>query len=374
MAVVPPAQLITATDKAGLIVVITTFFLSCIWLALCVRLYVRVRVNGPWKLDDYCVAAATVLSTIRSILVYVGVNKGYGKSATLLHGDDFVRIGRIIFGDTILFFLALMVSKWSIVLLCMRLSPAKAHSRVLWGTFIAAAAWALASILLISINCNSSHALTNLAGTCPSLAARWKVSVALDMITEAALFGCCMYLVVGLKMSWSLKTVVVVAFSIRLPTIIFAGLRLDAVDNQVASSDPTLLGAYTASWMQIELDYSIMAATLSCLGAFLKPFSQEMGPSRSDTQRSYQLSNMSNSAAARSRRRGSRPDMPVLRKDAMLSNTATVSHTNKSADDTQSLESNDSRKGIIMKQVQWTVERDSSIANTDPMGSRTPPI
>lgn len=60
MAIVPAPQVITDTDKAGLIIVITTFFLTCIWLALFVRIYVRLKVNGPWKSDDSLVAAATV--------------------------------------------------------------------------------------------------------------------------------------------------------------------------------------------------------------------------------------------------------------------------------------------------------------------------
>lgn len=44
----------------------------------------------------------------------------------------------------------------------------------------------------------------------------------------------------------------------------------------VYSSDPTLLGAYVAVWTQVELDYSIMASTLSCLGPFMSPFTTSL--------------------------------------------------------------------------------------------------
>jgi len=64
-AVVPPAQVINATNKAGLIVVITTYCLVSIWVALVTRAYVRLKINGPWKWDDWCVAAATVSLSYR---------------------------------------------------------------------------------------------------------------------------------------------------------------------------------------------------------------------------------------------------------------------------------------------------------------------
>lgn len=46
---------------------------------------------------------------------------------------------------------------------------------------------------------------------------RWKGSFALDIITELSFFGVSTYLVLGLKMAYNLKAVVVCAFGVRLP-------------------------------------------------------------------------------------------------------------------------------------------------------------
>lgn len=60
LTITPPAYVITETDKAGLVIVVTTFLLVSIIICLFVRLFIRLTINGPWKWDDWCVAIATV--------------------------------------------------------------------------------------------------------------------------------------------------------------------------------------------------------------------------------------------------------------------------------------------------------------------------
>lgn len=58
-------------------------------------------------------------------------------------------------------------------------------------------------------------------------------------------------------------------------------VRLHHVKQTIYSGDPTLLGAYVAIWTQVELDYSIMIGTFSCLGPFMSPFSTSLQEKRS---------------------------------------------------------------------------------------------
>lgn len=81
------------------------------------------------------------------------------------------------------------------------------------------------------------------------------------------------YLVYNLQMSNKAKTGVIFAFSVRFITAIAAALRLIAIMHQLRTpTDQTLSGAVVAAWTQIELNYSIMAATFCCIGPFLSPF------------------------------------------------------------------------------------------------------
>lgn len=46
---------------------------------------------------------------------------------------------------------------------------------------------------------------------------RWQVVAAFDIITEVSLFGIAVYMTYGLQLSFSNKTVVLLAFALRLP-------------------------------------------------------------------------------------------------------------------------------------------------------------
>jgi hypothetical protein len=58
---VSPAPLvITDSDKRGVIVVVGIATLSFLVIAYLTRIYVRLRVSGPWAYDDSTLTAATV--------------------------------------------------------------------------------------------------------------------------------------------------------------------------------------------------------------------------------------------------------------------------------------------------------------------------
>jgi hypothetical protein len=112
--------------------------------------------------------------------------------------------------------------------------------------------------------------------------------------------------------------------------------------------------------MQSELDYSIIAITLTGLGPDLEPFQKEMGPTRADTETSVHLSSIS--ANAQSQRRSMKEDLGPLRPD-IKGNTAEVSHGTWT--DAASLASHDSKRKIITKQIQWSVARENETGAAD---------
>lgn len=137
------------------------------------------------------------------------------------------------------------------------------------------------------------------------------------------------------------------------------------------SDDPTLLGAFVAVWTQIELDYSIMAGTLPCLGPFMTPFSTSY-QTRTPyilSQRSaenYKLRSMSlasdhrpddKSAVHTSVRECPQIDERILRPD-QFSHAVTVSHGRDLKNDQQSIESIDSQQMIIRKDIEWSIARE----------------
>ncbi|KAK0109317.1 hypothetical protein ONS96_003136 [Cadophora gregata f. sp. sojae] len=370
LTIIPPAYVITDTDKAGLVVVVTTFLLASIILCFLVRIYIRFTINGPWKWDDWCVTVATVLSITRSAFVYTGVGDGYGKSATLLGQDNFDEIGQTVFRSTILYIVGLFFSKAAVVFLCKRLTPNAKHAKLLWMVLGLSAVWAVMAILLVTIGCKPGHALIDLPSKCYNISARAKAICAIDIFTEVTIFASCISLVYGVRMSRLLKCIVILAFAIRLPTIAFSAVRLASVLYVLRSADPTLNGVYSSVWAQAELDFSIMACTFSLLGAFLKPFAKEMGPSRSN---SYPLNSLSSNSKRRSRMGMGMPsagEFNFFRPSGEGLNETTA--TGRSGNTRRgSLETSESQQGIIVKKVQWSVARDGSTPDPGAGGSES---
>ena len=153
-------------------------------------------------------------------------------------------------------------------------------------------------------------------------------------------------------------------------------VRLHYVKRAVYSSDPTLVGALVAVWTQVELDYSIMAGTISCLGPFMSPFSISLQEKRSPyaTARSasiaydlqpvvstnYQpdkgIEGVHTSAGA-----GPVVDERTLRQDR-FSHKTTISHGVRSH-----RPSTDSCQMIITKDMEWsvTIDRDRLVGSND---------
>lgn len=110
-----------------------------------------------------------IFSTARSAVVYVEISRGYGQSVDLLNGEQFIQIGKALYGDNILYIIAMFLSKFSVALLCQRLSPRRDIGMVIWGTMGGLALFALVSILLVTIRCNPLHPWIDLAAQCSSL-------------------------------------------------------------------------------------------------------------------------------------------------------------------------------------------------------------
>lgn len=278
------------------------------------------------------------------------------------------------YASSILYLIALCLSKCSVVALVMRLTSNSKHMLVGWINIGAATIWAVSSILLISINCSPSGPLANLEEQCSGLFARWQYVCALDIITEASIFAMSIYLVANLQMAWRMKATVVLAFAIRLPVIAASATRLYYLNQEIYSDDPTLHGYNAGVWTQVQVSYSLIATAAACLGPFIRPFGK---PYMADTSGSgprrsfagvYNMSRItakqSNSSNSRSRSRtpggiypGQTAQQPAryeppnqMAQDDIASGALGASR--------QSLDSHDSTRMIITKGVTWTVEYD----------------
>lgn len=402
-----PPLVITDTDKRGVIVVVTIVTLAFLLVAFLTRIWVRLRVSGPWSYDDTTLTVATIIGIGQSVAVFAEVHEGFGLTKSSLSDGDIASVGQADYASTLLYLVALGLSKCSVIALIMRLTSNRQHLVVLYINIGAAVVWALSSFLLITIACSPAQPFRDLASQCSGLFARWQYVCALDIITEISIFAMSIYLVFGLQMAIRMKAMVVLAFALRLPVIAWSATRLYYLHRQVYSDDPTLAGYLAGVWTQVQVSYSLIATAAACLGPFIRPFTKpylaeaSSGPGssrlRTTVPDGYNLSKITgkhsgSGSDSRSRSRKSRGGSQgnsrtlagQIYPGSTSQSTACYDPPRAGArgaqDDSihgaraasrQSLDSHDSKKMIITKGVEWTVEYDGqdSAARAGTVGS-----
>lgn len=204
--------------------------------------------------------------------------------------------------------------------------------------------------------------------------------ISFDICTEVVLFLTAIYMVQGLQLALRKKMVVAFAFGLRLPSVIplsleppqakahltkelsriiaAAALRLYYQGIELASADPSIEGVLTTVCAEIELCYGVVATTIPCLRPFMFALSTNYGgpthmrPSPGDTmQPSYNISLGSLSTSSKLDKAGKKDhSVPPTRWDGPGYNVKV------GTGDQHSFMSNDSRRGIISKDMEWVVD------------------
>lgn len=265
----PPLLEVTPTDHCAWVAIATTLGLCCALVTLLLRAFVRVVISPPFGHDDTTILAATVVATIQSSVVLYAVSKGLGRAVDLVSPDDLQAIEKAFYAADLLYLLAAYLSKCSIMFLLLRLTPSRQHRQAFNLTLVILTAWLFASVFAIALRCDLSHPWSIYQEKCTALLLRWQIVVALDIITEALIFGMSYYLVHGLHMSTKNKFIVLGSFGFRLAVIPFLIIRLVSYPHHHLSTNPTFVLTHFSVWTQTTLYVSLMVSTIPCLKPFV---------------------------------------------------------------------------------------------------------
>ena len=225
------------------------------------------------------------------------------------------------FASELLYLVVLFLSKCCVSCLFLRLTPGRAHMRMIWAIIIASSVWATISVILVAIRCNPSHPWTDNVSTCSTYFARWAFIGAMDAIIEIALVANSVYIVSNLQMALKSKVVVVGAFSwrilyvLRLPisvslraldltaqsNVAFTCTRLAFLSQPLETSTSHIWDTRVVCTTQLAIGYTITAAVIP----YLKPFMMAYEPPDKTHASTYPSSNgtrlkMSNLSSSRS--------------------------------------------------------------------------
>jgi hypothetical protein len=154
----PPLFIITPTDQAGTVVVFTGVFLVTAVVSVLIRAYILVQFSGTrinW--DDWAIAVALLFTIIQSVLVQEEAHTGLGRTIKEITSHQARKIQQTQFADQIFFIISVWVSKISVALFFLRLSPLRSNRRITQGIIAAVGVSGIAAILVVSLVCDLSQ-------------------------------------------------------------------------------------------------------------------------------------------------------------------------------------------------------------------------
>ncbi|KXJ94953.1 hypothetical protein Micbo1qcDRAFT_216590 [Microdochium bolleyi] len=298
-------------DHAGYIWIVGITALIYSLTATIVRVFIKARLFGT---DDYLLVASTVLHVAQTVTIFTGLNNGLGKFNSITTPEQWASAGKAYYTADIFLFLALGLSKCSILGLILRVVEDRKSlmRRLCLGTIGLSATWGVVSIVLFTAGCPADSILNSGVAGCSAQQARWITITAIDVVTEVAICIFPLALVWSVHMTAWLKFQVVAAFLFRIPLVPLALVRLYLLNANYGSAEPLFAVTDVISINQVVLCWSIISANIPNLKQFLKSFFTGLGyPVNLDDTRSggvYGSSHAGNNYAMRSvtRRTGGR--------------------------------------------------------------------
>ncbi|KAL1898251.1 hypothetical protein Sste5346_003658 [Sporothrix stenoceras] len=297
--VLPPLKAVTDTDQGGILAITASLGLVFGVISLLIRTYVRIECRATFGKDDYAAFFSMVIALIQGVLIFLAIANGFGKIVADLTPDAILTWQRDLYISDIFFLIGMWLTKSSIALLLMRLSRDPSHSVMARILLAASAVYFVVSLFVVTIRCDLSQPWNDSVDGCSATTyARWAAVTAMDILTEIALFIGGVWLVRDLQLPWSKKSVVVIAYGLRLPVVLVAAVRLYYLHKSLYSNDESLHGILAYVCTQIELSYAVIATTMPCLKPFMSALNTGYGgggtfvlsttsPNSSNLQRSH---------------------------------------------------------------------------------------
>ncbi|KAF2218911.1 hypothetical protein BDZ85DRAFT_322785 [Elsinoe ampelina] len=326
------------------LLVVSICLLAWTIFTLLIRVYMRMKVNGPWGFDDWVAVLGTISVVIHTILALHRLNEWSVTEVTRALGTELA--------INILYLFTVASSRISTGLLLERLERKRAN--------------------VLAIRVANSTSLVWLAGGSIALGAlerkgcatsfpAWSTLEATSILLELAVLINVVVLVWDLKMPYKQKSVVTLSFALRLVTIGPYTLRLVYLDKSSCSRYG--LGSNTALTVTsfVAAHVSIMVATFSCVKQFLGAFDTgafgtgTIGKLMDTQDKSYEMSQVSNKSVPGQERAISRQDMRLRPDNVGYTVTEIETSGQIEAVDGSSVASDDSEQGIIRKTQHWDV-------------------
>ncbi|KAI4243231.1 MAG: hypothetical protein L6R40_003599 [Gallowayella cf. fulva] len=276
-----------------------------------VRVYIRRNLYGP---DDWTAFGATIVAIAQFAAGYAAVGQGLGRTIDVLReSPDLLALNKSNLGAVVLWVFSLFASKCAAIVFMSRFAQPGRHKKEILTLLVVVAILGLGSLLAVIVNCRVVSAIyywdfPRHVNYCPNPYLRWQIVAAFDAITEFLMLAVPVDLIWSLQMPSKRKVGIITAFYIRTPVLAFTLIRNHYVYLLKSTPDTGLMSRTVFIWQEVELTFSLAAATLMCLKPLVSDFNTSFGLGgemvRTHAASGYILSNNGNTTKGMGSRMG----------------------------------------------------------------------
>lgn len=179
------------------------------------------------------------------------------------------RASKITWTSDLFYVISLCWSKLSVACLFRRFSAQPERIRNFSIFIYAVCVYGVVGLLITALRENILHPWRYNEETAQSNLDRWIAFGVMGAVLDVIALVCPFYLIWGIQIDRRSKARVVLAFASRAPAIVFTVLRLVSI-SRLSGNDFTWTYVTPEVYTQLELHYSLIAATIPCLRIFLK--------------------------------------------------------------------------------------------------------
>ncbi|KAH8684043.1 hypothetical protein BGZ61DRAFT_507586 [Ilyonectria robusta] len=278
-----PQRIITDTDKAPLVEVLSMMFLVISVLACFVRSGTKIHMVKALKIDDILAVAAAVFSIGQSIAVFIACEHGLGTPFSTLSSSKKETFFKSQYAANAMFIASLLCSKLSGTM-GLRMMSRRGQERPLLVFEIIVGLWGLSAFVVSFFQCQLPRPWDYSDSTrCINFTSFWTYYSVANIVTDIAIVAIMTDNARRIQTSWSKRILVICVFGSRIFVVPAVAVQIYYSNKAFASDDLSF-----SLW-----EASITIQLVQCLAIFtvcvpnLKPFldSLESGQIRIDDLR-----------------------------------------------------------------------------------------
>ncbi|KFY29442.1 hypothetical protein V493_02359 [Pseudogymnoascus sp. VKM F-4281 (FW-2241)] len=260
----PPHWVITDTDHGGYVVIANWTMMCFMVIVVIVRLLRKLAIRS-WSLDDNLVAIAGALGLIQCGILHKAVLAGLGRHEADLLPGEIDMYNKYNYTYQILFIIAIVLSKMSLLLFITRLTPNVAAIRLGRIILCLIGIWGVATVFGFAFQCSLPQPWNSTSGVCQNESALHYAAGVIDILSDAALTILPLTILWGVQIHQRKRAIVMLVFIARL-FVCFAEIpRLIYLSRYIGSTDKPWYGANVAIWTQAVMHLSIITACIPSL-------------------------------------------------------------------------------------------------------------